>query len=447
MNFAESEMDKGEYVRFMYHRAGSNALHVVRPRSRTSGWPTACSSASSTTTKNASIPVTDFEVQIDWYENADWDWVTTPGSASVSFAASIDVPSDTPYGQYSGAIVLTQGNDSMVVPVSVAVAATVEQDDEGALTGALEFGGADVAEAQANLLYNNGSVFGANDWTWRAEAGDWRFFFLDVPEEPAEGSLFLARTEWDDEAPYTDIDTLIMGRSANQFQIVGDQVFGAPYVIDTVGRSPNTHIGSGIWIFDTATDGAEDFVAGPAQEGLHALVLHQVGWQGDKFHTPFSVSLGSASVAPSSVDIDSPADTGSFDVTFTSSVDLDGLSAEALRPQPAERHRRGRPAGRPGRPELREHQEGRYDRPRVAADRRDDAGHAMTLTCSSSSTRTATATSRTARSSGRRRQAPRTSSSNSLRRRTATTRSGCRASPSPARQRSNWQSTRSRATT
>jgi hypothetical protein len=42
------------------------------------------------------------------------------------------------------------------------------------------------------------------------------------------------------------------------------------------------------------------------------------------------VSLGSASVSPSSVDIDTASDTGSFDVTFSSSVDLDGLTAEAF---------------------------------------------------------------------------------------------------------------------
>ncbi len=106
--------------------------------------------------------------------------------------------------------------------------------------------------------------------------------------------------------------------------------FGGPYTIDTVGGSPNTHIGSGVWRFDTATGGASDLVAAPAQEGLHAIVLHQIGWQGDDFHTPFSVNLGSASVTPSAVDFDTTADSGSFDVTFESSVDLDGLSAEAF---------------------------------------------------------------------------------------------------------------------
>ena len=173
-------------------------------------------------------------------------------------------------------------------------------------------------------------MFGANDWGWRAESGDWRFFFLDVPQEPAAGSLFLARTEWEGTSPYTDIDTLLMGRSENHFQLVGDEVFGGPYVIDTVGGSPNTNSGAGVWQFDTATGESSDVVAAPVQEGLHALALHQVGWQGDAFHSPFSVKLGGATVSPSAVDIDTATNTGSFSVTFESSVDLDGLTAEAF---------------------------------------------------------------------------------------------------------------------
>ena len=97
-----------------------------------------------------------------------------------------------------------------------------------------------------------------------------------------------------------------------------------------MGKSPNTRTGAGVWRFDTATDGAQDFVAAPTQEGLHAVAVHQVGWQGDEFHTPFSVSVGTASVAPSAVVIDSESDTGSFDVTFESSEALDGLTAEAF---------------------------------------------------------------------------------------------------------------------
>ena len=59
-----------------------------------------------------------------------------------------------------------------------------------------------------------------------------------------------------------------------------DGAFGAPYVLGTVGGSQNTNLGAGVWPFDTATGGADDLVAGPAQEGLHAILEHQVQWNG-----------------------------------------------------------------------------------------------------------------------------------------------------------------------
>ena len=219
------------------------------------------------------------------YENTDWAWITAPASASGSFSANINVPADTPYGMYSGAIVLDNGDDSMVVPVAVAVAASPAQDAAGAITGTLEFGGADVAEAQADHLYNNGSVFGANDWAWRAESGDWRFFFSTWPMSRPHGTLFLARTDWDGDAPVHRHRHADHGPLREPLPAASaTALFGAPYIIDTVGGSPNTNTGAGVWRFDTATGGAEDFVAAPAQEGLHAFVLHQVGWDGDDFH-------------------------------------------------------------------------------------------------------------------------------------------------------------------
>ena len=328
VDYTRSEVDKGEYVRFMYHRPSANTLtSFVRDPGQRGGDGVFLGLQHSL--RSAAHPVTPFEIRIDWYRNADWSWVSAPASAAGTFAADITVPPGTPYGMYSGAIVLTNGGESMVVPVAVAVAATVPQDAQGGIAGTVRLGGPDVAAAQSNLLYNNGSVFGANDWGWRAESGDWRFYFLDVPTPPAAGSLLVAETEWSAPGPYTDIDTLIMGPSANQFQIFPDSVFGGPYTIDTVGGSPNTNTGDGVWLFDTATGGPSDFVTAPVQEGLHAVALHQVGWQ-DQFDAPVSVTLGGASVVPSSVDITSPTDSGSFDVTFTSSVDMDSLSASAF---------------------------------------------------------------------------------------------------------------------
>jgi hypothetical protein len=280
---------------------------------------------------SAAIPKTNFTIQIDWYENGDWSWLTTPGQASGSFPARLAVPADTPYGMYEGAIKLSRNGDTMIVPVSVAVAAKVAQDAAGNITGALKFGGAGVAASQSGLPYNNGSLFGALDWTWRPESGDWRLFYYDVPSAPPDGTKFLADSTWDDKAPFTDLDTVILGRSANTYQLFGaSEPFGAPYILDTVGKSENTNISAGVWTFDTATDGAREVVTAPAQEGLHALLQHQVGWDGGKFDVPFSSTLGGATVTPSSVAQTTATDTGAFDVTFKATVDLDGLKAEGF---------------------------------------------------------------------------------------------------------------------
>jgi hypothetical protein len=85
-----------------------------------------------------------------------------------------------------------------------------------------------------------------------------------------------------------------------------------------------------VWTFDTATGGAREVVSAPAQEGLHALLQHQVGWDGGKFDVPFETNVGGATVTPASVTQSTAADTGTFDVTFRATVDLDGLKAEGF---------------------------------------------------------------------------------------------------------------------
>ena len=329
-DFRRSEMDQGEYVRFMYHRPGANELTVsVRdPKRRMDD---GLFLGLQHQIHNAGLDKTHFTIQVDWYRNSDWSWLSHPSQASGAFTAKVDVPSNAPYGMYDAAIVLERDHESMVVPVAVAVAAKPAQDAAGNITGTLQFGGPAVAAAQRDLRYNNGSVFGATDWLWRAESGDWRFFFYDVGKAPPEGTQFLADTTWDDAAPFTDLDTLVFGRSENTYQLFdGSDPFGGPYILDTVGKSENTNTGAGVWLFDTASGGAHEVVTAPAQEGLHALVQHQVGWTGDKFDVPFTTKVGAATVTPSAADVTTTADSGSFDVTFKSGVDLDGLKAEGF---------------------------------------------------------------------------------------------------------------------
>ncbi len=331
INFAKSEIEQGEYERFMYHRPGANTLEdsVRDPyQQMASGMFIGLQH----NVRTATVPTTTFDIKIDFYQNVDWPWVSTPHYANGSFTANISVPDGTPYGMYEGAIELQNSRQDIIVPVSVAVAPTLVPDADGNLP-AVSFGGSDVASAQSNLQYNNGAVYGASDWTWREESGDWRFFFFDVGAPVPDGTLFMSDTTWQDAAPHTDLDTILFGPSVNpDYQLYGPAVpFGAPYILDTVGKSQNTNIGAGVWTFNTATGGAEEFVTGPASSGLHAVLQHQVLFEGDKFWAPFKTTIGTASVSPSAVDVTTSSDSGGFDVTFTSGVDLPaGLAGDAF---------------------------------------------------------------------------------------------------------------------
>jgi hypothetical protein len=330
IGYGRSEIDRGEYARFMYHRPGANQL-VVSVRDPAQRMADGIFLGLQHSVRNAAIPQTDFTVEVDWYKKSDWSWLTTTPVSGGAFTATANVPAGTPYGMYDGEVVLTNGSDEILVPVSIAVAAQAAQDATGKLTGALTFGGTDVANAQRDLPYNNGSVFDGTDWTWRAESGDWRFYFFDVPTAPPAGTLFLTDTTWQDAGPFTDLDTIVFGRSANSYQLLGGSApFGAPYILDTVGKSANTNSGAGVWKFQTTTGGPEEIITARAQEGLHAVAQHQVGWQGDKFDVPFTTKVGSASVSPAAVNQTTATDTGSFDVTFESTLDLPGLRAEAF---------------------------------------------------------------------------------------------------------------------
>jgi hypothetical protein len=114
--------------------------------------------------------------------------------------------------------------------------------------------------------------------------------------------------------------------------VEGSDPIYAPYVLGTVGASQNTNTGAGVWQFNTATGTNQELISAPAAEGLHALVEHEVNFQHDngEVHMPFSAMIGSATVSPNHVEVTSPGDDGSFDVTFTSGIDLDGLAADAF---------------------------------------------------------------------------------------------------------------------
>ena len=145
-----------------------------------------------------------------------------------------------------------------------------------------------------------------------------------------DGTLFLSDTTWDDPT-VTDLDTLLFGPTVLPFDesfLFGPLAFAS---YDTVGGSQNAYLGSGTWAFNTSTGHNEEVVAAPASQGIHAVVQHGVGFNGDKFNVPFTTTVGALSVNPTAVASNAAADgTGSFDVTVNSSLALPGLKADAF---------------------------------------------------------------------------------------------------------------------
>jgi hypothetical protein len=54
--------------------------------------------------RTTAIPTTSFDIQIDFYDNVDWPWLTAPASVAggSSFNATVNVPAATPRGCTTG---------------------------------------------------------------------------------------------------------------------------------------------------------------------------------------------------------------------------------------------------------------------------------------------------------------------------------------------------------
>lgn len=341
-----TELDQWEFGRFGYHRPTGNTLEmwVQDPAERMLDGlfiglrhhPAA--RADITTVLN---------FRIEFYREEDVTWLSTstssvqvPPGDEASFVATVDVPADMPTGMYQAAIEvsdpgwMTYTEATTVIPVALAV---VEAFSDG-----LTLGGYTSYNYDLDRPYNNGAVRGLHDWSWRPESGDWRFFMTDVINQAAvadvfpAGTQFIVRDDWEAPAPWTDIDSIVLGPTPSSLgnTFFGDfedpAVFG-PYVLDTVGKSVNTNVAAGIWLFDTATGGPTEFVAAPLQDGLHAFLAHNVLFDGTQHDVVFTKTIGTAAVAPTSLITTTGFNSGTIGtLAFESSLSLTGLEAEGF---------------------------------------------------------------------------------------------------------------------
>jgi hypothetical protein len=208
-----------------------------------------------------------------------------------------------------------------MIPITVAVAA----EDTS-----FHFGG----NAPGNMLYDNGQMFGYTDYSWRAESGDWRYFWTDVGNEdlevprnirnfPAGGTPYLVvDNHWSGSG--TDIDTLIYGPTVGIFNQLAPATFG-PYTLELAGGSPNLYQGSGRWGYDTSSGGPREIVAAPIEPGLQGIFLHQVKVDGNALNAPFNGDVGMLNVAPGLVQ--AVGSSGSEQISVYSELGFSGLTA------------------------------------------------------------------------------------------------------------------------
>ncbi len=267
LDFKHSEIQKGEYVRFTYLRTVNDALQVMvrDPAKRMSS---GLFLGLAHPERSLTIPVTHFKFRIDFYKNVDWSWLSTPKIAKGSFTAKFHVPTGTPAGMYQGAIVVSRNGHDERRP------GRRHRPGQGHPGRRRLDHRQPLVRRQArsptprrNLTYDNGSVFGANDWSWRAESGDWRFFYFDVPNAVPDGHAVPVRHDLGRHGP------VHRSRHAD-LRPVREQLPAPPARARPTGRrtsstrsaaAPNTNIGAGIW---TLPDGDRRRRGGRRRPGL-----------------------------------------------------------------------------------------------------------------------------------------------------------------------------------
>lgn len=303
---------------------------------------------------DGTVPTTTIKIGLEFYKEADWDWLTlsdaalnVPASGGATFDAVVDVPSDADPGTYEGVIFMNDPGDishdahETALPVIVNVIAEIP--DGGSVT----LGGGPLE----NTMYQNSNIFGYFNWYgggWTG-AGEWRHYFLDVDETDFESDNLLIHTSWEN-VP-TDINTWVLGPTedcaSNEAEPCAwyepglgqpDPGTFGPYTLQPIGSS-GTFLSGAAYPFDTTTGGPDDWLKVPLdQAGLHEIALHNVLYSGDDFTEQFQVDVGTIDLELKmgggegvawldSIEAEAYQEAGKIELQFTSSLELPDLNA------------------------------------------------------------------------------------------------------------------------
>jgi subtilisin family serine protease len=209
--------------------------------------------------KQGTQEVIPFELVIRYYERSPWNWISQLSTNQNSLTATVSVPTGAVPGVYDGFIEVTDNGTTSLIPVSVVVP--------------IMSSGTYGESSAATTPYDNFATYGAFDWSWRYEAGDWRTYILMVP--PGVNGV-RATVSWSDNQ--TDI----------QAHLTGPQGF----VIASSEYPTSAYVSSGKFNWSTDTGGpAEAISASNISPGVYLLVLHSTLYGGSFLNYPENYTL------------------------------------------------------------------------------------------------------------------------------------------------------------
>ena len=182
-----------------------------------------------------------FALIIRYFARVSWSWITNLAVDGGILTATLSIPNSTAPGVYGGFISITDQDSQSLIPVSACVPIVAPGQYRA---------------DHSPTPYQNYAVYGAFDWGWRYEAGDWRTFALVVPEGVHKVNLGI---KWSD--TNTDIQ-------AHLTSPLG-------YLVASSEFPTTKYVGSGKFHWSTSTGGPEeDISAADLAPGIYMLVLH-----------------------------------------------------------------------------------------------------------------------------------------------------------------------------
>jgi subtilisin family serine protease len=186
---------------------------------------------------NESIP---YELVVRYYKRTAWNWITNLSFSKNTMVASMEIPSNVSPGVYAGLIEVLDGGSDSILPVSVTVPIVSSGNYQN---------------TSSNSPYDNFAVYGAFDWDWRYEAGDWRTFAVVVP---MSANKIRVSVSW------SDADTDIQAHLTSPLG----------YLVASSEYPKTAYVGSGKFDLKTTTGSREDIYDGDTTQGIYLLVLH-----------------------------------------------------------------------------------------------------------------------------------------------------------------------------